>query len=66
MIFRQMFDSISCTYTYLLGSRPGGEALIIDSVLEKADHYLRLLEELDLTLVKVITIGLHDGQRGGD
>ena len=59
MIFRQLFDSISCTYTYLLGSRPGGEALIIDSVLEKADHYLRLLDELDLTLIKAIDTHVH-------
>jgi glyoxylase-like metal-dependent hydrolase (beta-lactamase superfamily II) len=59
MIFRQLFDSVSCTYTYLLGSRPGGEALIIDPVLEKADHYLRLLDELDLTLVKAIDTHVH-------
>jgi len=59
MIFRQLFDSVSCTYTYLLGGRPGGEALIIDPVLEKADHYLRLLRELDLTLVKAIDTHVH-------
>jgi hypothetical protein len=35
MIFRQLFDSVSGTYTYLLASRHGGEALIIDPVLEK-------------------------------
>jgi sulfur dioxygenase len=59
MIFRQLFDSISHTYTYFLGSRPGGEALIIDPVLEKADHYLRLLDELDLTLIKAIDTHVH-------
>ncbi len=59
MIFRQLFEPISCTYTYLLGSRPGGEALIIDPVLEKADHYLRLLDEMDLTLVKAIDTHVH-------
>ncbi len=59
MIFRQLFEPISCTYTYLLGSRPGGEALMIDPVLEKADHYLRLLHELDLTLVKAIDTHVH-------
>ena len=48
MLFRQLFDSESCTYTYLLASRPGGEALIIDPVLDRVDHYLRLLEELDV------------------
>ena len=59
MIFRQLFDSISSTYTYLLGSRQGGEALIIDPVLEKTDHYLRLLNELNLTLVKAIDTHVH-------
>ena len=48
MIFRQLFDQVSGTYTYLLASRPGGEALIIDPVLEKVDRYLQLIRELDL------------------
>src|SRR3978361_859207 len=52
MIFRQLFDSVSGTYSYLLASRPGGEALILDPVLEKADRYCKLLQELDLRLVK--------------
>ena len=43
MIFRQLFDSVSSTYTYLLASRRGGEALIIDPVLEKVDRYLQLI-----------------------
>ena len=43
MIFRQLFDSVSGTYTYLLASRHGGEALIIDPVLEKVDRYLQLV-----------------------
>ena len=59
MIFRQMFDSDSSTYTYLISSRHGGEALIIDPVLEKTDSYIRLLEQLDLRLVKVIDTHLH-------
>ena len=59
MIFRQLFDSTSFTYTYLIGSRKGGEALIIDPVLEKVDHYLRLFRELDLKLVKAIDTHLH-------
>ena len=45
MIFRQLFDSISSTYTYLIASRKEGEALIIDPVLEKTDHYIQLLEQ---------------------
>lgn len=59
MIFRQFFDSTSCTYTYLLASRHGGEALIIDPVLERVDRYLQLVRELDLNLVKVIDTHLH-------
>ena len=59
MIFRQMFDSVSSTYTYLLASRSGGEALLIDPVFEKTDRYIKLLEELDLKLVKVVDTHVH-------
>ena len=59
MIFRQLFDSVSGTYTYLLASRRGGEALIIDPVLEKVDRYLQLVAELDLKLVKAVDTHLH-------
>jgi len=59
MIFRQLFDSVSSTYTYLIGSRAGGEALIIDPVLEKVDSYIKLLEQLDVKLVKVIDTHIH-------
>src|SRR5438046_16346 len=59
MIFRQLFDSVSGTYTYLLASRRGGEALIIDPVLEKVDRYLQLVDELDLRLVKAVDTHLH-------
>jgi sulfur dioxygenase len=59
MIFRQLFDSTSSTYTYLLASRHGGEALIIDPVLERVDRYVQLLRELDLKLVKAIDTHLH-------
>ena len=59
MIFRQLFDSPSGTYTYLLASRQGGEALIIDPVLEKVDRYLQLVRELDLKLVKAVDTHLH-------
>ncbi len=59
MIFRQLFDSVSGTYSYLLASRPGGEALILDPVLEKAERYCKLLQELDLKLVKAIDTHLH-------
>jgi glyoxylase-like metal-dependent hydrolase (beta-lactamase superfamily II)/rhodanese-related sulfurtransferase len=59
MIFRQLFDSTSSTYTYLLASRHGGEALIIDPVLERVDRYIQLLKELDLRLVKAVDTHLH-------
>jgi len=59
MIFRQLFDQVSGTYSYLLASRRGGEALIIDPVLEKVDRYLQLMRELDLRLVKAVDTHLH-------
>src|SRR5271170_6428499 len=59
MIFRQLFEPVSGTYSYVLASRRGGEALIIDPVLEKVDRYLRLMEELDLNLVKAVDTHLH-------
>ena len=59
MIFRQLFDSVSGTYSYLLASRRGGEALIIDPVLEKVDRYLQLVNELDLKLVKAVDTHIH-------
>ncbi len=59
MIFRQLFDSTSCTYSYLIASRRGAEALIIDPVLEKVDRYVQLLSELDLRLVKAVDTHLH-------
>src|ERR1700736_4995317 len=59
MIFRQLFDNTSGTYTYLLASRRGGEALIIDPVLERVDRYIQLVRELDLRLVKAADTHLH-------
>jgi sulfur dioxygenase len=59
MIFRQLFEQVSGTYSYLLASRPGGEALIIDPVLEKVDRYLQLARELNLRLVKAVDTHLH-------
>jgi glyoxylase-like metal-dependent hydrolase (beta-lactamase superfamily II)/rhodanese-related sulfurtransferase len=59
MMFRQLFDSVSGTYSYLLASRAGGEALILDPVLEKVDRYCQLLRELDLRLVKAVDTHLH-------
>ena len=59
MIFRQLFHQETGTYTYLLAGRAGGEAMLIDPVLDRADHYMRLLEELDLRLVKVVDTHVH-------
>ena len=59
MIFRQLYDNVSGTYTYLLASRHGGEALIVDPVLERVDRYIQLLTELDLRLVKAVDTHLH-------
>ena len=59
MIFRQLFEPVSGTYSYLIASRKGGEALIIDPVLEKVDRYLQLTRELDLHLVKAVDTHLH-------
>jgi sulfur dioxygenase len=59
MIFRQLFDHASSTYTYLIAAKSGGEALIFDPVLENVSRYIKLLEELDLKLVKVIDTHIH-------
>ncbi len=59
MIFRQLFDTTSSTYTYLIASRRGGEALIIDPVLERVDRYIQLMDELDLRLIKAIDTHVH-------
>lgn len=59
MIFRQLYDSVSSTYTYLLAERRGGEALIIDPVLEHVDQYRKLIEELDLKLVLAMDTHIH-------
>jgi sulfur dioxygenase len=59
MIFRQLFDNVSCTYSYVLASGRGGEALIIDPVFDKVDHYLRLFRELDVRLLKAVDTHTH-------
>ncbi len=59
MIFRQMFDAVSSTYTYILAGRRGGEALIVDPVLDRVDQYLRVLDELGCRLVKALDTHIH-------
>ena len=59
MIFEQLFDSKSSTYTYIIASGKGREALIIDPVIEHTNKYLNVLENLELKLVKVIDTHIH-------
>lgn len=59
MIFRQLFDSVSCTYSYILAGGRGGEALIIDPVFDKVEHYVQLLQELNVRLVKAVDTHTH-------
>ena len=59
MIFKQVFDTKSSTYTYIIASGKGREAIIIDPVIENVENYIELLNELDLKLVKVIDTHIH-------
>ena len=59
MIFKQLFDNKSSTYTYVLASDRGREALIIDPVIEHTNEYIKILKDLDLKLVKVIDTHIH-------
>ena len=59
MIFKQLFDTKSSTYTYLIASDKGREALIIDPVIEHTDIYTKELKDLELKLVKVIDTHIH-------
>lgn len=59
MIFRQLYDHESSTYTYLLAQRRGGEALLIDPVKSNVDQYTRLVDEMDLKLVMAVDTHIH-------
>ena len=59
MIFKQVFDKNSSTYTYIIASAKGREALIIDPVIDNVENYINILNELDLKLVKVIDTHIH-------
>jgi sulfur dioxygenase len=59
VLFRQLFDKTSSTYTYLLAEKPGGIAILIDPVLEQLDLYQRLINELQLTLSACLETHLH-------
>ena len=60
MIFKQLFDTKSSTYTYIIASAKGREAMIIDPVIENVGEYIKLLKELDLKLVKVCLLYTSD------
>ena len=59
MIFKQVFDEKSSTYTYLIASSQGREAIIIDPVLDNVKYYIKLLKKFDLKLVKLIDTHIH-------
>lgn len=59
LVFRQLFDPTSSTYTYLLGDAPSGEAVLIDPVFEQAQRDTALLRELGLRLVTVLDTHVH-------
>ena len=59
MIFKQFFDKVSCTYTYLIADKKGSEAYIIDPVFDNIDSYLKVIKNLKLNLIKVIDAHIH-------
>ncbi len=59
MIFRQLFDRESCTYTYLIAQRKAGEAILVDPVINNVPQYLQLIEELNLNLILAIDTHIH-------
>ena len=65
MIFEQLFDNKSSTYTYIIASGEGREALIIDPVIENTKSYLKILKELNLKLVKVVDTHIHTDHISG-
>ena len=65
MIFKQLFDTKSSTYTYIISSGKGREALIIDPVIDNTNEYLKILKDLDLKLVKVIDTHIHTDHISG-
>jgi len=59
LIFRQLFDPQSSTYSYLLGDRPSGQAVLIDPVFEQAARDAALVRELGLTLIATLDTHVH-------
>ena len=65
MIFEQLFDTKSSTYTYIIASGKGREALIIDPVIEHTESYIQVLNNLELKLVKVIDTHINSDHMTG-
>lgn len=59
MIFRQFFDRVSCTYTYLLACTATNECVLIDPVSEHTSAYLQSIKELGLTLTVAVDTHVH-------
>lgn len=59
MIFHQLYEPESSTYTYLLGDRDSKEAILIDPVLEMVERDLKLVKELGLTLKYIVDTHVH-------
>ncbi|HET9823184.1 MAG TPA: rhodanese-like domain-containing protein [Burkholderiaceae bacterium] len=59
LVFRQLFDPTSSTYTYLLGDAARGEAVLIDPVFEQARRDAALLRELGLRLLATLDTHVH-------
>ena len=59
MIFRQLFDAESCTFTYLLADRSSCEAVLIDSVIENTERDAQLIRDLGLTLKYLVETHVH-------
>lgn len=59
MIFRQLFDQVSSTYTYLIAEPSSGEAILVDPVITNVPQYLQLISELELGLVLAADTHIH-------
>jgi len=59
MIFRQLFETDSSTYTYLIADPDSGDAILIDPVLETVERDLQLLKDLNLTLTATLETHVH-------
>ena len=59
MLFRQLFDRVSCTYTYLIADEPSGEAVLIDPVFEQHERDTALIRELGVTLKYTLDTHVH-------